>query len=89
MGIGQISALFAEVRDAVLQEGIDLATALGVITRNPAEIFKLKHKGRLEEAADADLVLVDRKTFEIDTVIAKGRVMMVEGRILARGTFES
>lgn len=88
MGIGQVSALFADVRDAVLREGVDLATALRVITRNPAEVFKLKAKGRLEEAADADLVLVDRKTFEIETVIAKGRAMMVDGRILARGTFE-
>ncbi|HWQ08401.1 MAG TPA: amidohydrolase family protein, partial [Holophaga sp.] len=74
---------------AVLREGIDLATALGAITRNPAAIFKLKAKGRLEEAADADLVLVDPKTFEIETVIAKGRTMMADGRILVRGTFEN
>lgn len=89
MGIGQVSALFAEMRDSVLREGIDLATALAIITRNPAEIFKLKTKGRLEEAADADLVLVNRRSFEIDAVLAKGRILMMNHHLLVRGSFEN
>jgi beta-aspartyl-dipeptidase (metallo-type) len=88
MGIGQVSALFAEVRDAVRQEGVELETALGVITRNPAELFKLKGKGRLEAGCDADVVLVDPVSMAIETVLAKGRVLMAGGQMLVAGTFE-
>jgi beta-aspartyl-dipeptidase (metallo-type) len=89
LGIGQISALFAEVRDAVQQEGVELVTALGVVTRNPAELYKLKGKGRLLATFDADVVIADRATLAIETVIAKGRILMADGRLRATGTFES
>jgi len=88
LGVGQVTCLFREVRDAVLREGIDLATALRTITRNPAEFYRLKGKGRIQPGFDADLVLVDADTFEIDTVIAKGRVLMHEKKIKVLGTFE-
>lgn len=89
MGIGQVRALFAEVRDAVLKECIDLETALRVATRNPADIFKLKGKGRILPSFDADLLLVDRASFEIETVIARGRIMMKDRQLRVAGTFET
>jgi beta-aspartyl-dipeptidase (metallo-type) len=88
IAIGRVSSLFGEVRDAVQQEGIPLATALRVITENPARILKLRGKGRLEPGADADLVLLDPKDLALHTVIAKGRILMRAGRVLVRGTFE-
>ena len=88
LGVGQVTCLFREVRDAVLREGVDLETALRTITRNPAEIYQLKGKGRIQPGFDADLVLVDPDTFEIDTVIAKGRVLMRKKQLQVRGTFE-
>jgi len=88
IAIGQVSSLFGEVRDAVQQEGVPLATALQVITENPGRLLKLRGKGRLEPGADADLVLLDPKDLSIHTVIAKGRVLMKARRVLARGTFE-
>lgn len=89
MGVGQVSAMFAAVRAAVREEGLSLEQALPVITRNPAEIYKLKGKGRLESGFDADVVLVDRDTLAIDTVIAKGRTMMSGKHVLVAGTFEA
>ncbi|WP_068555303.1 amidohydrolase family protein [Thermotalea metallivorans] len=47
--------------------------ALKVATSNPARILKLRNKGSLEIGKDADIVLVDRETFTIDTVIARGK----------------
>lgn len=88
MGVGSVAALFDGVREAVLSHGIPLEQALAVITRNPADIYKLKDKGRLRESLDADLVLVDRDRFEIRTVIAKGRVLMRDTHLEVRGTFE-
>jgi beta-aspartyl-dipeptidase (metallo-type) len=88
LDVGRVTSLFAEVRDAVREEGVPLAAALQVITSNPARILKLRGKGRLEAGADADLVLLDAATLEIDGVIAKGRWLMRGRRQLARGTFE-
>jgi beta-aspartyl-dipeptidase (metallo-type) len=86
--IGRVTSLFAEVRDAVRGEGVALATALQVITSNPARILKLGGKGVLAAGADADIVLLDAATLAIDGVLAKGRWLMRDGRPLARGTFE-
>ena len=88
MGVGQVDTLFREVRDAIRDQGVPLATALGTITRNPAGIWRLKGKGRILPDFDADLVIVDPSTFEIETVLAKGRTMMLDQRILVAGTFE-
>jgi len=87
--VGRVTSLFAAVRDAVLDEHIPLATALQVITANPARILKLRGKGSLTAGADADIVLLDGKTLEIDGVIAKGRWLMKSREPLVRGTFEA
>jgi beta-aspartyl-dipeptidase (metallo-type) len=88
LSVGQVSALFQEVRDAVRKEGVDLETALRVVTRNPAEIYGLAGKGRIRPQADADLILVDPETFTVDTVIARGRTLMVDRQVKVAGTFE-
>lgn len=88
VSVGRVTSLFLAVRQAVLDEGIPLETALRVITSNPARILKLKTKGRLAPGLDADVVLVDPKNLEIRTVIAKGRLLMKEGKVLAKGLFE-
>lgn len=88
IAVGRVTSLFAAVREAVLQEGVPLATALRVITANPAKLLKLKRKGRLAPGLDADLVLLDARELTVDTVIAKGRALMLHGEVLVRGTFE-
>lgn len=86
--IGQVSSLFSEVKDAVLEEGIPLETAIKVITSNPAKILKLKQKGHVEAEKDADLVLLDKNTLEVNTVFAKGKLMVENGEAIVKGTFE-
>jgi beta-aspartyl-dipeptidase (metallo-type) len=88
LDVGQVSSLFQEVREAALKEDVDLETALRVVTRNPAEIYGLKTKGRIRASFDADLILVDKETFTLDTVIAKGRTLMLDKRLKVAGTFE-
>lgn len=86
--IGKVSSLFNEVKDAVLMEGVPLETAIKVITENPAHILKLKNKGVLKEGKDADIVLLDKETLTIDTVLAKGKIMVQNQKALIKGTFE-
>lgn len=88
VGVGRVTSLFPEVRDAVLKENIPLATALKVITSNPARIFKLQGKGALAPGMDADIVLLDPRDLTIHTMIAKGRVLMKARKVLVKGTFE-
>ncbi len=88
VSVGRVTSLFPAVRKAVLEEGIPLETALRVITSNPARILKLKFKGRLAPGMDADVVLVDPKDLEVRTVIAKGRLLMKSGKLLAKGMFQ-
>lgn len=77
------------MRDAVFLDKVPLASALKAVTANPATLLKLPTKGRIVEHADADLVLADEKTLAIDTVIAKGALMVSGGQLLVKGTFET
>ncbi|NMH69613.1 beta-aspartyl-peptidase [Bacillus sp. RO3] len=86
--IGQVSSLYSSVKDAVLEEGIPLEVALKVITTNPAKILKLKQKGHVVRGKDADLVLLDKNTLEVNTVFAKGKTMVENGKAIVKGTFE-
>lgn len=88
LGIGRVTSLFSEVRDAVLEDGVSFEKAIKVITTNPASILKLKNKGRIVKDYDADVVLMDEKTLAIDTVIAKGQIMISGGEVKVFGTFE-
>ncbi len=88
LGMGKVTSLYREMRDAVLKDGITLRNALKPVTQNPAHLLKLEQKGKIMEGADADLVLSEEQSLEICTVIAKGRVMISEGEILVKGTFE-
>lgn len=87
LGVGKVSTLFNEVRKAVQEHGVPLSEALRTITSTPATYLRLDAKGAIRVGADADLVLLDRE-LEIDTVLARGQVMVRDRRILRLGTFE-
>lgn len=87
LGVGKVTSLFEAVRDAVLIEKLPLDKVLKTITSNPAAALKLKHKGHIKEGFDADLVLLDEDTLIIDTVIAKGQLMVQNKEILVFDTF--
>lgn len=86
--LGRVTSLYKEVKDAILQEGVQPADALKVITENPAKVLRLASKGTLEAGKDADLVLLDATSYEIESVIALGQKMMWNKKLLVKGTFE-
>ncbi len=88
LGVGKVTSLYREMRDAVLTDGVELSQALQAVTSNPAALLKLSRKGRVGEAADADLVLADEKSLEIDVVMARGRILVQGGQAVVKGTFE-
>lgn len=88
LGIGKVTSLYNEVRDGIINENIPVEKALKVITSNPAGILKLKNKGRIQKGYDADLVILDEETLELNTVIAKGQIMVENKQLKVYGTFE-
>ena len=88
IGIGKASCLLKEVHECVEREDIPLETALRAVTANPARILKLGKKGRLQPGCDADLCLLTEDGLKLHTVIAKGKIMVQEGKPVVRGTFE-
>ena len=87
MGIGQSSCLLKEVRECVTKENIPLEAALKAITSNPARVLCLKGKGHIKEGFDADICLLT-KDLTIDTIIAKGQIMVKNGEPVVKGLFE-
>lgn len=88
IGVGKSTCLIKGIQDAVLNEKIPFDIVIRAITCNPAKILKLKKKGRLEKGFDADICMLDEDTLDIDTVIAKGKIMVKEKEIVVFGTFE-
>jgi beta-aspartyl-dipeptidase (metallo-type) len=75
------------VKDAVLA-GVPLETAIRVCGENPAKANGLwPVKGCIREDSDGDFVILDEE-LNIDTVIAKGRIMVQSKTVLVKGTFE-
>ncbi len=86
--VGQVRSLFQSMRDAVQRHHVPLAQALTSVTAAPAAVLGLQQKGRLAPGLDADLVLLRRDDLQIDSVIAKGRMLVQGGAALVKGTFE-
>jgi beta-aspartyl-dipeptidase (metallo-type) len=87
LAVGDIRNLFTEFCGLV-REGIAMEHALKMVTSNPAErVGIFQHKGSLDEGKDADLVVLG-PDLSIESVMAKGRLLVHKGEALVKGTFE-
>lgn len=86
--VGKEDSLFAEVRKAVMEQDVALENALQVITSSPATVLGLSRKGQISLKHDADMVILDKDSLTIDSVIAKAKVMVASGETIVKGTFE-
>jgi len=67
---------------------IPLCDSLKIVTSNVARVLGIEdRKGSIEVGKDADLIIFD-KNYEIDSVLARGRVMVENGKEKVRGYFE-
>lgn len=87
LGVGTSRSLIRAIKDSVQKESIPLEIAIRALTSNPAKAFKLKTKGRIEKGFDADICILDNN-LDIDTVLAKGRIMVQDKIPVVLGTFE-
>lgn len=87
MGICSVSTLYREIKEAI-KNGIPMELALKVATSNVADVLKLHSKGRIAKGKDADILLVEKSSLDINSVISKGNMMMANKKLLVKGTFE-
>lgn len=88
LGICSVSSLYREVKFAINEFNVPIDKAISVITSNVAKLLKLNNKGLIEKGKDADFVIVDKDTLDIDMVIAKGKKLVENGKAIVKGTFE-
>ena len=73
-GIASLQFGFAAVWQEAARRGIPLSTVIDWMSKGPAELAGLEHKGRIEIGADADLVaLADAQTFTVTEDLIKHR----------------
>ncbi|MEE1194857.1 MAG: amidohydrolase family protein, partial [Phascolarctobacterium sp.] len=76
-----------EVQASILL-GVPLEIVTRVVSTNPAQANGLyPQKGCLRVDSDADFIIYD-DDYAIATVVAKGKVMVQDGQVLVKGTFE-
>jgi beta-aspartyl-dipeptidase (metallo-type) len=88
MTVASASSLYKEFIDIIKKEKMSVQDAVRVSSTNIAKHLKLEQKGEIKEGKDADLIVLDKNTLQIKHVIAKGKIMMENGKIMRFGTFE-
>ena len=86
--IGRVTSVHEEFTDTVLKDGVSMEDAVRTVSTTTADHCKLRGKGHIKEGFDADILLLDKDSLEIKYVFARGRMMMEDKKILAKGTFE-
>ncbi|MEG2984635.1 MAG: beta-aspartyl-peptidase [Peptostreptococcaceae bacterium] len=88
IGVSSVDALYKEFKAMVIEEKMNIEDALKYVTTNVAKALDLyPKKGVIKENSDADMVLLD-KNLEIDSVIARGKIMVKDKKIKVFGTYE-
>ena len=89
IGISSLGSLYDEFKDMVQNLSIPMEEALTFMTSNVAKALEVyPKKGCIKEGADADLLILD-SSLNLEGMIARGKVMMKDGMILEKGTFNS
>ncbi|MCA9897716.1 MAG: N-acetylglucosamine-6-phosphate deacetylase [Ardenticatenaceae bacterium] len=71
---GSLLRMDTAVRNLITFTGCTLAEALPTVTRTPADLLGLPHKGRLAPTCDADLLLLT-PDLEVHTTIIAGKIL--------------
>lgn len=86
IGVSGVDTLLKELVYMVQELNIPVDEALTYMTSNVADALNLK-KGRIKEGMDADVLLMT-KEMQLSAVVAKGKCLMENGKIIRKGTYE-
>lgn len=87
-GVASPQTLFIQVVSAIKENRLPISEVLSLVTRNTANALQLNQKGLLKEKCDADVLILEKETLDIEHVISRGQHMIREKEVLVKGTFE-
>lgn len=85
--MGPLDSVLATVTGMLKEGSIDRKSVLSLVTSNPADHLKLPKKGRLRPGCDGDVLVFDGE-YRLRHVAARGRLLMEDGEVIVKGTFE-
>ncbi len=75
------------IKELVKTHNYKLQDAIKILTVNPSNALGLTQKGEIKEGKDADILILDHN-YDIDSVIAMGKVFMLNKNIMRKGMYE-
>lgn len=78
--------LLGKFRSLIKKNILNLPDALRLFSTNAAHFYKFDQKGEIQTGKDADFLLLD-KDYNLTDSFARGKRMLAEGKLMARGTF--
>lgn len=79
-------SLLISFQSLIKNEIISFEQAARLFSANAACVYQLKNKGFIKTGYDADLIMFD-SDLNLEMVMTKGRLMLHEGKLLAKSTF--
>lgn len=76
-----VSSLLEEFKKLIQRENISTEHAIRIVSTNIAQHLGLKQKGMIKSGNDADILLIEKNTLELESVIAKGKLLLHNGRV--------
>lgn len=85
---GKITYMHELLKCLIKERNLEIETVLSFITINVAKALEIyPRKGILSEGSDADILLLNND-LDIETVISKGNIMMMNKENLVKGVYE-
>ena len=81
--------LFDDIRNSILINKLDMSEVLKTVTVNVAKILKIyPAKGTLKQGSDADVLVLNKNSLDIDKVYINGEQFIEKGMVLKKGRYE-
>ena len=87
LGVGGVEGNLVQLKKMIGEFGVAPEKALPFLTENVGKALGLADQGVVREGACANACLFN-DSWELETVVSRGRVMMRDGEVIVKGTFE-
>ncbi|HAS79818.1 MAG TPA: beta-aspartyl-peptidase [Fusobacteriaceae bacterium] len=87
IGYSACDTVYKKIKTLVQEDVLTLEEALSLSTKNVALALGLKDRGILSQGSFADLLILD-EDFNLESVLINGKIMILDKKIVVKGTYE-